>query len=252
MNLFVFGSCRTCYFLKKDERPTDFCHTTKEILQILEINRDKYCDELRLINRTFINYKRYISEITRIRDKIKNSNIIILEISSLKTVYNSENNLYFNIDLFNKILYKCDVSQLRNNQTSLIKLFNNSENIINNTTIKKQNKNEIINDLNKIYEILKEKKIILVPHINAKIINNTTNELFNIPERVFICDTLKEFSELYNNIYYFNPMDYLKDDYKSIFTKYSNGHYSNIHYSDESFEIVKKNFENFINKIIQK
>ena len=245
MDLFAIGSCRSCYFLKIGEYPNDFCHTTKEILQILKININKCCDELRLMNRTFSSYNRYINEITRIRDKINNSNIIILEISSIKTVYNSENNLYFNINLFNNVLFKVDVSKLKNNQKKLAKLYNNSEKIIKNTTIKKQNKNEIINDLNKICEILKEKKIILVPHVNAKVINNTTKKLFNIPERVIICDTLKEFSELYNNIYYFNPMDYLKDDYKSIFTENSNGHYS-----DRSFEILKTKLKNLINKII--
>ena len=40
-------------------------------------------------------------------------------------------------------------------------------------------------------------------------------------------------------------MDYLKDDYKSIFTENSNGHYS-----DRSFEILKTKLKNLINKII--
>ena len=245
MKFFCIGSCRICNFFT-NSNPCDFSHTTKEILQLLTNDLTSFSDELRLVNRTFSTKNRFKGNIKRIREEIKNSDFIVLEISSIKSVYYQEKNLYFNIDLYNHILNKTDYDKLKNNQKCLYKLYNNSEQIIKNTLINKQSKNEIYEDLNKIYNLLNydNKKIILVPHINAKLIHNKTKKLFNIPERVLLCDILKDFSDKNKNIYYFNPMNYLEDDYKQIFDKNSIGHYSEI-----AHQIIKKEINIFISNL---
>ena len=244
-NVFCIGSCRTSYF----DSPNDFLHTTKEILQLVSlidnIDNLEYFDLLRLVNRNFSRIGRIKYELNRIKNKINKSNLIILEISSLKEVYNKDAKIYCNIDLFNRVIRKDN--DLKNNQQSLRKLFTMSENINKNTIIVKQTKDILTNDLKKIYNyfvVKKNKKILLIPHINATFVDKNRNK-FKLQPRVLICNILNKFSIEQNNCYYFDPMNYLKDDYLKIFEKNSSGHYT-----EKSKQIIKlklnKMIENFI------
>ena len=78
----------------------------------------------RLINRNFSSSKRFTNEINRIKNKVLNADIIILEISSMKTVHHTEDDLYFNIDLYNRVIGRSE--NLKNNQMKLKKLYNHS------------------------------------------------------------------------------------------------------------------------------
>ena len=69
--------------------------------------------------------------INRIKNKVLSADIIILEISSMKTVHHTEDDLYFNIDLYNRVIGRSE--NLKNNQMTLKKLYNQSENIKRNT-----------------------------------------------------------------------------------------------------------------------
>ena len=60
MNIFCIGSCRSCYCFDIEQYPNDFIHSTKEVIQLLQLEKNKdiiYTDELRLINRNFSNIK---------------------------------------------------------------------------------------------------------------------------------------------------------------------------------------------------
>lgn len=246
MKIFAIGSCRTCNCFKSGEYPTDYMHTTKEILQLFDLVRNpniEYKDMYRLINRSFTNSKRIISEINRIKNKLLTADIIILEISSIKTAYYSADNLYFNIDLYNCVIKKSE--NVRNNQQSLVKLYDQSENIQANTKIDPQTESQLKEDLDQIYMYLVcelNKKIVLIPHINATIVKNNIH--CKIPSREMLCKVLSDFSSN-EHIRYFNPMDYLDDDYSKIFDNGNNGHYSK-----SSAEIIKHNLHTFIAAIL--
>tara|TARA_B110000008_G_C16835232_1_gene510310 strand:- start:198 stop:941 length:744 start_codon:yes stop_codon:yes gene_type:complete len=244
-NIFSMGSCRINYF----NSPNDFLHTTKEILQLVSlidnIDNLEYFDLLRLVNRNFSRLGRIKYELNRIKNKINKSNLIILEISSIKEVYNKDDKIYCNIDLFNRVIHKD--KDLKNNQHSLRKIFIMSENINKNTIIVKQTKDILNNDLKKIYNyfvVKKNKKILLIPHINATFVDKNNNK-FKLPSRVLISNTLNEFSIEQNNCYYFDPMNYLKDDYLTIFEKDSSGHYT-----EKSKQIIKLNLNKMIENFI--
>ena len=83
---------------------------------------------------------------------ILSADIIILEISSIKTVYHTEDDLYFNIDLYNRVIGSSE--NLKNNQRSLKKLYNQSENIQKNTIINSQTEFQLKEDLVQIYKFL--------------------------------------------------------------------------------------------------
>lgn len=241
------GSCRINNIINNS--PNDFLHTTKEILQLVSLidNLDKLeCfDLLRLVNRNFSKISRVKYELNRIKNEIHKSNLLILEISSIKEVYNKDNNIYCNIDLFNRVINKS--KNLKNNQQSLRKLFYTSDNIKKNTIILKQTKDILYDDLKKIYNyfvVEKNKKILLIPHTNSTFVDKNNNK-FKLPSRVFLCDVLNEFSIEQNNCYYFDPMNYLEDDYLTIFEKDSSGHYT-----EKSKQIIEINLNKMIKNII--
>ena len=246
MKIFTIGSCRTCHCFKCHDYPNDFVHTTKEILQLFDLlskQNIEYKDRYRLINRNFSNSNRITYEINRIKNKILTADIIILEISSIKIVYNKEDDLYFQFDLYNRVIEQTE--NLKNNQQSLKKLYNQSENIQKNTTINNQTETQLKDDLEQIYTYLVcnwNKKMVLIPHINATITKN--NIQCKIPNRELLCKVLKDFSSK-KYVSYFNPIDYLDDDYSKIFDNGNNGHYS-----QSSGEIIKHKLHTFITEIV--
>lgn len=197
----------------------------------------------RLINRNFSSSKRFTNEINRIKNKVLNADIIILEISSMKTVHHTEDDLYFNIDLYNRVIGRSE--NLKNNQMKLKKLYNQSENTKRNTIVNNQTESQLEEDLVKIYKYLVcelNKKIVLIPHINATIIKDDI--YCKIPNREMRCNTLKDFSSR-QYVSYFNPIDYLDDDLSKIFNNGDNGHYS-----QSSHKIIKHNLHKFIKGIL--
>tara|TARA_B110000261_G_C13089947_1_gene359543 strand:+ start:998 stop:1750 length:753 start_codon:yes stop_codon:yes gene_type:complete len=247
-NVFSIGSCRINHIINNS--PNDFLHTTKEVLQLIYLleNKDnlQYSNLLlRLVNRNYSHKRRIIYELNRVKNELNNSTLIVIEISSLKEVYNKINKLYFNIDLFNTIINK--PINLKKNKSSLRKVFPLTENIKKNTIILKQTKNILYDDLKKIYNyfvVEKNKKILLIPHINATFVYKNNNK-FKLQPRVLICNTLNEFSMEQNNCYYFDPMNYLQDDYLTIFEKDSSGHYT-----EKSKQIIEINLNKIIKNII--
>ena len=144
---------------------------------------------------------------------------------------------------YNRVIEQTE--NLKNNQQSLKKLYNQSENIQKNTTINNQTETQLKDDLEQIYTYLVcnwNKKMVLIPHINATITKN--NIQCKIPNRELLCKVLKDFS---SNKYvsYFNPIDYLDDDYSKIFDNGNNGHYS-----QSSGEIIKHKLHTFITEIV--
>ena len=243
MNIFCIGSCRSCYCFDIVQYPNDFIHSTKEVIQLLQLVKNKdiiYTDELRLINRNFSNIKRLNFETYRIYEKILNSDIIVLEISSIKNVFNTKSNMFYNYDLYSNVINK---DQLKNNKKSLYKLYRRSKHIRNNSLIEKQSGDQIKDDLDKIYNYLVNelhKKVILIPNVNATFIDD--NDIhYKIPNRILLCNTLENFSNEKTDIFYFNPMEYLIDDYLKIF---NNG--DGCHYSEESSKIIVKSLHEFI------
>lgn len=247
MSAITLGSCRseTAYSTKI----FDHIHSSKEIVQILkwtglnlEERRKLYIPELVLVNRTYNDPKKFIQGMKNIRNSLKNSNILVIEISSLKSV--KYNNLYLQLDL-----YQC----LINKHPKHIKRFSklNKTTITTNTIVTTLTKEDLIEDLNFIvnHPLLKNTKIVFIPHVNVNV-NSTSNTSSNIYDtqnlyiknRQLICKTLEEFckqptqssqstqSDLNKRIIYFNPMTYLEDDPAKVFVgkggKYNYGHYN--------------------------
>ena len=75
------------------------------MFDLLSKQNIEYKDRYRLINRNFSNSNRITYEINRIKNKILTADIIILEISSIKIVYNKEDDLYFQFDLSSGTLW---------------------------------------------------------------------------------------------------------------------------------------------------
>lgn len=84
----------------------------------------------------------------------------------------------------------------------------------------------------------------MIPHTNSTFVDKNNNK-FKLPSRVFLCDVLNEFSIEQNNCYYFDPMNYLEDDYLTIFEKDSS-----FHYSEKGYKLIADKFNEMIKNII--
>ena len=229
MKIYSIGSCRTYGCFNKDQKPDCyFIHSIPEVIQLLTLNVKKldYKPEFRMININFTNSKR-TNNLIEYQSQIQQSDIIVIEISSIKEVYSKEFDLYYNIELFKRVLRK-DVDHVKSEKCSI--LFDKADHIESVTSIKHYNETELFEGLKTIKDLLKGKKIIFIPHIN---ILNDNNQF--IPSRNLLCKTLCRFSQQYDNIYYFNPIDYLSNDYSVVF----NNDFE--HYSISSQIIIKKN-----------
>jgi hypothetical protein len=142
MKIFKIGSCRTgikSYLNPKYQllENFDFTHTTKEVLMYLEIFDGKDLSEITNINCLFKNHMDF--NISKYRDFLEKSDILIIEISSLKLVED------------------------RGNFYQLVRTKENKK--IDEFKIYTQDADTFLEDVKQICQRIK-KPIIFVPHIN--------------------------------------------------------------------------------------
>jgi len=229
MNCYKFGSCRLLY---ECDRYSDCIHNTKEILQILKFIdmtqnelQSIYRPEFVFSNNKFYSDGQFVQLIIETKKSIDKSNIILIEISSLKEILFE--NIYFQ---YNRYIHH----QKRNKNSK----FNET-----NTKVSVQNKETLLNDLEEIIKKFKNKIVVLIPHIDSLTCGNSY-----IPNRVIISSVLEQISIKYNNVYFFNPMNYLDNDPKTIFQLLDNVPDFE-HYSNQAKKIIKKKLNQFVNNI---
>ena len=175
----ILGSCRqeslcSCneYNITSIKEDLSYPHYTKEILQVLNYCMfDNLTPQETIIFRTPA-IKKELIQINPFLNDIKNSNIIFIEIASRK--YYKYKNLYTHHILYDAAEYN---------------IFKNEIEFGNLTD------NEIIEDLNKIIDLLKDKKIIIVGHLVTK----------KIGIRYDLLNLLKNYC-MQNNISFIDPV----------------------------------------------
>ena len=113
---------------------------------------------------------------------------------------------------------------------------------------------DLLTDINTILtsKFLQNKNIIIVPHINSKVINRKksvfdTRNIY-IQNRQLICKILMKIPEIYDNVIYFDPMKYLPDDPEFIYQS-KNGRMNFGHYTPNAEKLVKTQLCQLIDKI---
>ena len=219
-NIIIFGSCRVSFM----NPPYDFTHCSKEILQIIKFiksenpNQFFIGDNNLVTNRYFSSQEKFVNIIQNIKNKLGSSKLVVIEISSLKILIYKKM-LTFQLDLYNSLF---------NNEPKHIERFKNIDknDILENTEITVQTKEELYKDLEEIYNFFTSLniKVLYVSYVNFY--TNTDNDL--IENRKIICDTIKEFT-ITKECYHFDPNEHLGFEPKNIFDirKHTNyGHYS--------------------------
>jgi hypothetical protein len=239
----IFGSCRVLYGPRNygPHRPFSFTHSSKVVLQLLkwkdktiEELKNIYCNELYLLSDDVKSFQDFIDKINNIKNYVNKSNLIIIEICSLKEV------LYNDIYL---LWHRCNNKVLNNEYYPLFqedehkKIFNKLQHIT-------SNKNEIINDLNEIKNILNDKKILFIPHFTAKI--NKEGEY--IQERIFLKEILFEFCKNNQNCYLFDHLNFVDDNYETFYLN-NNGYIDTCHMSQNCKKIIRRKLNIIVNKL---
>jgi len=209
----ILGSCRQESLCKKYnitsiKEDLSYPHYTKEILQVLHYCMfDNLKPEETIIFRTPAINKKIIQNNNFLND-IKNSDVIFIEIASRK--YYKYKNLYAH-----HILYDHPKYNIFKNEIEFGELTDN----------------EIIEDLNKIIELLKDKKIIIVGHLVTKK-EGIRYELLKL---------LKNYC-LKNNISFIDPMTELLQKNFSINDIIADSN----HYTEKGHNEIFKIYEKYI------
>ena len=182
----ILGSCRqnsirNVFSVNNIQEKLNYCHNTKEIIQTLKlckniINFDVNVQLLSL--RTSILQKSEIN-FEKIYEEYNNSNLIVIEIASLKC---------------HELIINNEIIQCHHIAYDKPELYNYPQNISNIIKLRKQTEEEIEEDIKQIMELVFPKKILIVTHF-ATDINSSRYKLINIVEN--IC---KKY-----NITYINP-----------------------------------------------
>lgn len=244
---FCIGSCRVCYLFPIQCYPTDFMHTTKEVIQLISLLKmdaeqlhtyySMNGNKVMLMNRTYSSLKKFLNGILNIKTHVARAQTIVIEVSSLKQYCLKPNNVYCQSVLLGIITN--NTIGLKQNQQHLRQLYPCSEEIKQNIQIVAQTELDLQSDLQHIYEYVVttlNKKLVLVPHVNCVLPDGTY-----IPSRVTICNNLQSFSSAHDSCEYFNPMNYLPNDYAFVFDNGNSGHYSK-----QAFDIVNKSMHKYI------
>ena len=239
----IFGSCRVFYGQKYNGpyRPFSFTHSSKVVLQLLKW-KDKpvdelkniYCNELFLLSDKITTEDDFIEIIGRIKNYVDKSNLIIIEICSMKEVIFKD--IYLLHNRVNKSILK---------RQYYIKYPNEkNKDMFKNVRFIKQNNPEILGDLERIYKILKNKKILFLPHFTAKI-DNKTNKY--IEERIMSKKILKEFCSNKDNCILFDHLDYVEDNAETFYL-HIDGHLDSCHMSWETRDFITLKLHELVNK----
>ena len=217
----ILGSCRqeslcSCnkYNITSIKEDLSYPHYTKEILQVLN-----YCMFDNLIPQETIIFrspaiKKEIIQINPFLNDIKNSDIIFIEIASRK--YYKYKNLYTH-----HILYDAPEYNILKDEIEFGNLTDN----------------EIIEDLNKIIYLLKDKKIIIVGHLVTRK-NGIRYELLNL---------IKNYCSQ-NNVPFIDPVTELLKKTLPLNDLIST---DNQHYTEKGHKEILTIYTNFIDEICQ-
>lgn len=266
--IFSFGSCRVPFY---DYTYSERTHSTKDIIQILlfinniESIENYYSEYFNINNNNICSFNDFKNDISMTLNNLKKSQIVVLEISSIKYLVLS--NLYLNNHLYQvwenlekelEKYIKLNNFNKINSKTKQIKYKNKLDKNYINNNLKRfiQTEKDIYEDLEKIINLLKNInnniKIIIIPHINVKVSNNIIcsyleGENLYIRNRQIIFNTTKKFCKN-KNITFFNPTDYITDNPDIIFKKdpKTNKILDYAHYNDEAFFKIKKEFMKLI------
>lgn len=229
INITILGCCRQeslysdpNYKISSIHNKISYSHYSKEALEIIKYCKYGHIPEKKTMEvfRTPILEKRPIQWTQCYKDEIENSDIFFIEIAS-KTAYQ-----YENIHLHN----------IAANPGNPEHNISDKDNII----VRKQTYEEIENDISEIMHELRGKKIIIVSHIYsyehgeryelAKFLENISNK-YMIP----FLNPIKEIKKLYPDI-----------DIQTLFLN------ENVlkHYNEYGHNIIKKVYDNFINKVL--
>jgi UDP-N-acetylglucosamine 4-epimerase len=210
-SIFKIGSCRTNFdnYLKNFYINYSYSHTTKEVLQWLDILDNKLNIENIPYNQLIIPDKKSFDCLSY-QKLYKKSNILLIEISSLKIV--KYNNTYYNINYY------------RNFEDEKIK---------DKMQITVQNEEDLYKDLLKIEKRIFPKKVIFVGHLNMNFYDLPN---FSPDYRIKIDNVLSKI----NNSIILSTL--FKDkDYKDIFDNDIN------HLKESSKKIISNKIKCFYN-----
>lgn len=222
MKIFKIGSCRTNIENNDNDKHTFyknfFTHSTKEVIQFLNViyGLDDYC---LYPYRNMIHNSDDIN-IELIKYNFHNSDIILIEISTLKEVFINKNNknMYYQLDNYGRYV--------TNNIKNEFKM-----NII--------SENDFLKDINIICNLIKNKKIIFVGHLNFNF------EFGRIQAREFIDEYLIKSNKNYI------LWEKIESDYKKVCTTLENKKTVDVnHLSNNGKELFKNFLLKYINEII--
>jgi len=239
--MYRFTSCRK--YVDKIYFYTELVYGSKEVVQVLKWTllsddelRAMYCDELVFAHRFIKSPDDFIKIVNNTKRDLDKSNIIIIEISCLKEICYD-----------NRLILQCylhDQVFVRNGPTTEKEtaMFGKIE-------ISIQTEEMLVNDLDYITNYFSNKKVIFIPHINAKIIKDGCETY--IPYRQLLCDTFRSYTSNKENVYLFDPTDYLGDDPEKIFNK-KDDVYDYYHYSDSASILILEKMQEFLKSIEDK
>lgn len=206
----LFGSCRIQNVHKKNNIcDINYTHSTKEVIQMIQFLRGKLnMPDIysKLCFRTGILKNKSIAYDKKINDTFDSSNLVLIEICSMKKYIH---NGYY--------LHHLCVDKRKNQAYRK----NTPKYILDNYTIEHQSDKEIENDIKHIKSMLHPKKIIIISHYNVKLDNKylvKRNKLVNLLENV--CINVK--------IPFINPTQVLKEYKQKDVIKDDLGHYTKL------------------------
>lgn len=219
--IFVIGSCRVTKPIKMAKLFSEYdyqhfhAHYSSEVLQFIQFMINQKDIPTNVHSQIFRDQSslKYIAS-DKMKKCFQNAKIVVIELSSIKTQKLPDS------DYFVNVLNKCP---------EYIQSIESEEILTNNIL--------------QMCQLLSDKKIILVPHINAWA--DQSKRLLNA--RSILQSVIKKFDGL---VTVFDPANYLPDNY-SEYNKYfpltESGKVDINHYSDYFLDLISTQFKNILN-----
>lgn len=224
-----------------------YTHTTKELIQMLYTHNDSFnCDisQLKFILKNIDHY-----EVAKNKN-LEESDVVVIEISSIRVITNDHVHYYKANLIHNYILESLDNAELywkdlTHNRVKKLTEYGVKKDLsdvdvdfINGIECINQNRNDFISDLEKILSLIpKDRKVIFVSHFDMKIDNIEQR----VPERVLVAKWLEEFCDIYGCVFYNPRFDLEKYGY-------AKGLLDNTHYTKEYERILSNKYLGLINE----
>ena len=221
-NVYRFGSCRTNYLTNKDNLNTqdgriagNFTHTTKEVIQQVKMLNN----ELDIGNCEYpICFKQYISQKDYYKQMYNESDVILIEISSIAEAIDKKDFYYNIVELY----AHCNPERLPWNTFVYPTMMNDAT------------MQDIMNDIATLKSII-NKPIIFQGHINFNFVNNTSK----IKNREDIDQAISnELNLRYEKIF--------GDDKENVCTRANDGSIDVNHITDYAHNKLYDNFVNIL------